>query len=623
MKLMLDTIEYQSKPVGRETGNISNRIINHPVDISIEELAENLGKGKTFIPAVFKDKEGVIKRQKDYWYSQEVIALDFDDGMTLNEAVKEFSDKAVFIYTTFSHTEEKHKFRVVFGLDRIIHKIEEFDDIIGELMTKYPQADSHCTDCTRLLFGGNKIIELNFKNRLKVDDFLNKSPDSFGGTKKYLDIYPPKNTQQIQTNGYKQGKETANNIELIQQRNINELRMKIRTKPKVVYNNFEVFDYLKQQDLRAFLGIQHKQNFLDVFHEETNPSASIFASNKKNGHQLYKCFSTSNPFVGTIIQVTERLLKCPILEVKAFLMELYQVEIKESDQQKELKEELDIYKELLQSDDLEELYPNFYKVFNRYGYMKDMYILLDLVKEYLPAGDDKRLLFYHSIETISKKFERSKSVTHTRMNFLTFFEFLSKLDRNEIPKELYEIQRESKRKKGHKYLNSTYEIHLYSFDFFNTLDKKCALWIEKGCTTKTVNYEGILRNFGRDEADRVFPQDEGKIIPPLNEDVVHRIHITTLELIENYGWTTEQEVLESITLYFKGQQTFKQRQFKICFGELLDGYDLERTRLNKELKLELGIESKGYGFVIKRKEYKEELMIDDTTEYHEDHGIFN
>ena len=48
----------------------------------------------------------MIKRSIGYWHSQEIIALDFDDGMTLEEAVKAFSGEAVFIYTTFSHTEE-------------------------------------------------------------------------------------------------------------------------------------------------------------------------------------------------------------------------------------------------------------------------------------------------------------------------------------------------------------------------------------------------------------------------------------------------------------------------------------------------------------------------------------
>ena len=75
-------------------------------------------------------------------------------------------------------------------------------------------------------------------------------------------------------------------------------------------------------------------------------------------------------------------------------MELYQVEIKESEQQTELKVVIDIFKELLQSDDLEELYPNFYKVFNRIRLFQDLYILLDLVKEYLPSGKTLDYCFF-------------------------------------------------------------------------------------------------------------------------------------------------------------------------------------------------------------------------------------
>jgi hypothetical protein len=412
------------------------------------------------------------------------------------------------------------------------------------------------------------------------------------------------------------------NIQLIKQKDIIGLQEILAPEPKVVHNVFELFDYLKQQDLRLYIGIASRKNFIDIFHDEENPSASIFESNKDNGHQLYKCFSQSYPFVGTILQVTQKLLGCSILEVKRFLMELYKIEIVESETQKELKLAIDMYKELLQSADLEELYPNFHKLFSRYGYLKDLYILLDLVKEYLPTGDDPRLLFHHSIDTIAKKFGRSRSVTHTRINLFTFFKLISKLNTDEIPPELLSIQRKRKKEKKKKYLNSTYELPIYSYDFFAELDAMCKTWIENGCTTKTVNYEGIMRTFGREGADRVFPQDKGKTIPTLNEDVVFRIHKTALELIEKYGWTTEKMVLDNITLYFKGQQSFKQKQFKICFGELLDGYDLERVRLNKELKQEMGIGGNGYGIIIRRREYSEEIIID-AQENYENYGMLD
>ncbi|MGG2087916.1 hypothetical protein ABFY59_13080 [Priestia aryabhattai] len=209
MKLMLDKIEYKSKPQGVEVGMISKRIIRHLVDISIEEVAEHISKGKTFIPAYFKERE-TIRRTKDYWYSQQIIALDFDEGMSLKEAVEEFSNTAVFIYTTFSHSEEQDKFRVVFLLDKTLYEMQEFDEIISNLMAKYPNADKQCKDCTRLFYGGKEIIELSYDNRLNVNDFLKKNPKDFGGTyKNNLVIYPAKNLKQQHNNVYEANSKIA------------------------------------------------------------------------------------------------------------------------------------------------------------------------------------------------------------------------------------------------------------------------------------------------------------------------------------------------------------------------------------------------------------------------------
>jgi hypothetical protein len=601
MKLMLDQKCYTSKP--EDGGPLNGRLLMNPVNISVQELAQELVKGKAFAPAYFKEKYGNIRRKREYWYSQEVIALDFDSGITVEEALNEFASTGSFIYTTFSHSDKNHKFRVVFVLDEILTDFERCSQLIKNLLRKYPMADPKCNEPHRLFYGGKELYKINFDNRLSVSEgiqdniFMESRSDEKLSSSESCDIDSSvlkveKVAKVVCENG---------NVGLIKERRVEELRKKLQTEPVKVHSNFEVFDYLKKQDLRQFLDVSRTGTFIDIFHEESNPSSSIFESSKGNGHQLYKCFSLSSSFCGTIIEVTERLLSCSRLDAKKYLMQVYQVEVHESEQQRELKEEIDCYKELLQSDDLEELYPNFYKVFNRYGYVYDMYILLDLVKEYLPAGENKRLLFYQSIESISKKFKKSTSATHIRMNFFTFFEFISKLEVKEIPIELYEEQRKAKKLKKHRYLNSNYVIHIHSSNFLLELDRKCKNWIEKSCTSKTMNYEGILRNFGREEADRVFPQDKGKVIPVLNEEVANRIRDETLRLIDEYGWVTEQEILENVTLYFKGQNLFKQKQLKICLGELLDAYNLERIRLTKVLKEELDISLKGYPNIIRIK----------------------
>ncbi|AQY42452.1 hypothetical protein B4918_31610 (plasmid) [Bacillus thuringiensis] len=117
----------------------------------------------------------------------------------------------------------------------------------------------------------------------------------------------------------------------------------------------------------------------------------------------------------------------------------------------------------------------------------------------------------------------------------------------------------------------------------------CKEWLEKGYSTKTISYEGVYRTYGREDADRVFPQDKGREVAKLNEEVVSKIHLATMKVIEYKGWTTEREVLDNIPYYFKGQQEFKKRQFKRCISEMIDAYGLEIIKSNKVVKKMMGI----------------------------------
>ncbi|PGW34943.1 hypothetical protein COE04_13935 [Bacillus cereus] len=586
MNIIFDTFEYFSKPQGYQIAAINNRIIqNEPVDVDVRQLAAEIAKGKSFTPATFKQVNGVIKRSNVNWASQQVIALDFDEGLTLDEAMVDdfFKENAAFLYTTFSHKEEHHKFRVVFVLDEPLTYYKDFERIIANLFERYPYADKACRDGSRLFFGGKKVSPFDYENRLEVEGLINKTP--LQDIKGNLDMSVTRVRTNHEASTYTS---TANNVELIRDRNIKKLQELINIEPVTLSNN-EVFDYLKRQDLGTFLAIEKQGNFIDIFHEESNPSASIYKSRRGNGHWLYKCHSTSKPFVGTIFHVVQRLLNCTVDEAKQFLLELYRIEIYESEAVREFKESIDIYKELLRSDELEEIHPHFYTVFNRYGHLQDLYLLLDLAKEFITNDSDPRIVFYHSIRTLAEHFRRSTSATGTRMNFLTLFKVIRKLDELEIPEKLLSIQKRNKRESHFQYRSSTYELPMYTYEFFYHIDEMCKIWLEKGCTGRTISYEGIMRTFGRQEADRVFPQDNGKEISELNEEVVSQIHLTTLRFIENKGWTTEKEVLNSMHYYFKGQQEFKTQQFKRCVGEMLDSYDLEIIPSNKKIKEEMGI----------------------------------
>ncbi|WKL03168.1 hypothetical protein Q0F98_05715 [Paenibacillus amylolyticus] len=138
IKLLIDQKKFSYKPSSKEIGSISNRLIQNPVDVEPSQFANEIIQGKSFVPAYITTKaNGLITRTQDCWTSQQVICIDFDNGyydrtlkqkvkdvhITWEEAQEEFKTSAIFMYKTFSHTDDWPKFSVVFAYN------EPFTDI--------------------------------------------------------------------------------------------------------------------------------------------------------------------------------------------------------------------------------------------------------------------------------------------------------------------------------------------------------------------------------------------------------------------------------------------------------------------------------------------------------------
>jgi hypothetical protein len=175
---MLDKKTFINKPNGYETGGIQKRLSQ--TEIEIEELANLLSNGATFKPALLNGT-----KSKD-WISQQIFALDFDDGTTIQnelEKCKQLEVYPVFGYTSFSYTEEKHKFRLVFCSKEIITDISIRNDIQMLLIKLFPNSDSVTFDPTRLFYGGRNLIKCDYNNRIDVSDFMIKYNDLLEGIK--------------------------------------------------------------------------------------------------------------------------------------------------------------------------------------------------------------------------------------------------------------------------------------------------------------------------------------------------------------------------------------------------------------------------------------------------------
>lgn len=62
---------------------ISQRIASKPHMISLADLAIKLTEGHTFSPAQFH----LLERSNANWCRQQLFALDFDEGLTLEQAI--------------------------------------------------------------------------------------------------------------------------------------------------------------------------------------------------------------------------------------------------------------------------------------------------------------------------------------------------------------------------------------------------------------------------------------------------------------------------------------------------------------------------------------------------------
>lgn len=130
----------------------------------MESLSKLMLRGYGWSPGVFSTNY----RNLDNFLQMDVIALDFDKGLSLEAAALEVSSYAHIIGTSRSHQKEKQgkkgqieppcdRFRVVFKLDRPIKSDAEYKCTFEALRAKFPQADPACSDASRFFFPCTEI----------------------------------------------------------------------------------------------------------------------------------------------------------------------------------------------------------------------------------------------------------------------------------------------------------------------------------------------------------------------------------------------------------------------------------------------------------------------------------
>jgi hypothetical protein len=90
-------------------------------------------------------------RHNDNFLSTDFMSLDIDSGIRIEEAEKRVQvlGLACLCLPSPSHSEQSHRFRLIFPLAKTIFTQEDFDETWSWLQQQFPELDAQCSDYAR------------------------------------------------------------------------------------------------------------------------------------------------------------------------------------------------------------------------------------------------------------------------------------------------------------------------------------------------------------------------------------------------------------------------------------------------------------------------------------------
>jgi hypothetical protein len=140
------------------------------VELTIPELADHINRGHAYC-VQHKGR----RRDKNFQCS-DILSVDIDKGWRVEDALKDgFVQKhAAILYPTASHTEARHRFRIVFRLPRTITDASEMRTAYTGIVRKFG-GDAACTDACHFFFGSknsNPILLDNVMSSEALEEIL-------------------------------------------------------------------------------------------------------------------------------------------------------------------------------------------------------------------------------------------------------------------------------------------------------------------------------------------------------------------------------------------------------------------------------------------------------------------
>ena len=616
IKCTFCNIRFKNKPDKEGAKKVQLNL--KPTDITISDLADNLVHGASFRPGV------LYGRKKDDWKEQQLFGLDFDHNTTIEEKYQKAIQCGIrpcFMYTTFSHSEKEHKFRMVFCNDTVITNGNLRDRLQATLMGIMEDADEVCFNRDRLFYGGKGQVVLHpdYEARINAESIIEKYwNDDFG---QYISNAKSKSKKKnVAATSLKTNKDKSNidkeyqpyenlNVKAIKEHDVEYLRKALAHDPMEFETKNEFWDYIYSElDIAELIDIDDPRSFCCVLHDDHNPSASIFTT--QNGIQKYRCFSENLTL--NIKQLIEMLGNYKS-EYKAiqFIMDIYNLSIKESQWSIEQRENIDLMISNITLNKFKELCPQADKNIKN---AKDTFLMmLSIARNNIYSekfsNDDGEIVFYVTNKKLAEymgKGNNQKKIDKISkyVKMLIYHDLIRILDDDKIPKVL--LNRALKYTNGNRNHVNFYAIPSWVIQQLKNIEDNGVRWKEKGYRIGGVSFDIFYRSEGFDVAASLYPQykkkknEYGEIVnrttTQASDERTLKISEVILNCIRSKGYCTEKEVVYILGNQYRYNVT--DTQIKRSLNEIMDSYGLKKVKANKALKEQYKIDSDGYPNII-------------------------
>ena len=146
------------------------------IEATNEELFEIITiMGLPIAPALTIDADG--HKTDANFLSHSVAMVDIDSGMTIEELLQDnfYNDFGSGYYTSPSHTEKAHRFRIIFVLETDITSGNDMCLLYRWLINHYTNSDGSCKDASRLFYGTINATRSEITDRYLPEEFVKKA----------------------------------------------------------------------------------------------------------------------------------------------------------------------------------------------------------------------------------------------------------------------------------------------------------------------------------------------------------------------------------------------------------------------------------------------------------------